>query len=105
MFAGYEYLNSLWLRLTGSKFLSDPKEPTALALAWRFAFTVGAIFTDVTDSVEEFVEEAWNDIVAASEDVIMGVIKYVLYAFGGFVGLVVLCLLVDVGLLLSVVCF
>ncbi len=83
----------------------DPKEPTALALAWIFAFTVGAIFMDVTDSVEEFVEEAWNDFVAASEDVIMGVTKYVLYAFGGLVGLLVLRLLVDVGPLLSVLCF
>lgn len=34
-------------------------------LAWMFVFTVGAIFTDVTDSVEEFVEEAWNDFVGA----------------------------------------
>ncbi len=79
MFAGYEYLNSVWLRSTGSPFLSDPNEPTALALAWMFAFTVGAIFMDVTDSVEEFVEETWNDFVAVSEDVI----KYVLYAFRG----------------------
>lgn len=74
--------------------MSDPREPTALALAGMFAFTVGAIFTDVTDSVEEFVEEAWNDFVAASEDVIMGILKYVLYVFGGFLGLVVLCLLI-----------
>ncbi len=59
VFAGYEYLNSVWLRSTGSPFLSDPKQPTtALALVWMFAFTVGVIFMDVTDSVEEFVEEA-----------------------------------------------
>ncbi len=66
-----------------------------------FAFTIGATFTDVTDSVEEFVEEAWNNLVAASEDVIMGVIKYVLYAFRGFVGLAVLCLLMCSYKLLS----
>ncbi len=36
---------------------------------------------------------------------ILGVIKYVLFTFRGFVGLVVLCLLVDVGPLLSVLCF
>ncbi|RXN22024.1 hypothetical protein ROHU_023696 [Labeo rohita] len=78
MTKGYEYLNSLWLRSTGAPFMSDPEEPSALALAWMFAFTVGAIFTDVTDSVEELVEEAWNEFVAASEDVVMGILKYVL---------------------------
>ncbi|RXN36548.1 piggyBac transposable element-derived 4-like protein [Labeo rohita] len=82
MTKGYEYLNSLWLRSTGAPFMSDPEEPSALALAWMFAFTVGAIFTDVTDSVEELVEEAWNEFVAASEDVVMGILKYVFQQMG-----------------------
>ncbi|XP_052448197.1 uncharacterized protein LOC128000121 [Carassius gibelio] len=92
VFAGYEYLNSVWLRSTGTPFLSDPQEPTALAIAWMFAFTVGAIFTDVTESVEEFVEEAWDDFVEASEDALIGIFHYGLYVFGGFVGIIVLCL-------------
>ncbi|KAI2665694.1 Structural protein p49 [Labeo rohita] len=78
VFAGYEYLNSLWLRSTGEPFMSDPEEPSANT-SLNVCVYRRSDFYDVTNSVEEFVEEAWNEFVAASEDVVMEIMKYVLY--------------------------
>ncbi|XP_051996545.1 uncharacterized protein LOC127653810 [Xyrauchen texanus] len=93
-FAGYEYLNSLWLKSKGTPWYTDSEPPSAIAVALVLAFSVGAIFTDMTETVEEYVEEAWEEFVAASEDLVMGAVKYVLYAFGALLGVGVLCLCV-----------
>ncbi|XP_052000591.1 uncharacterized protein LOC127656345 [Xyrauchen texanus] len=93
-FAGYEYLNSVWLKSKGTPWYTDSEPPSAIAVALVLAFSVGAIFTDMTETVEEYVEEAWEEFVAASEDLVMGAVKYVLYAFGALLGMGVLCLCV-----------